>query len=86
MSSIIKIEELSEELRPVANFMGLSKFLELCDAFGGSNIYLPTKKSILRNYRNGEIIRRYNGRNSKELAKEFCISEMYVKSIIRKSK
>lgn len=86
MSSIIKIEDLSEELIPVANFIGLSKFLELCEAFGGSSIYLPTMKSILRTHRNEEIIRRYNGKNSKELAKEFCISEMYVKSIIRKSK
>lgn len=61
-------------------------FLDFCHEFGGCHIYVPHRKSIMRHYRNKEILRRYNGTNSKELAKEFGITEVYLKSMIRKSK
>lgn len=86
MGIIVKLEELPEELIPIASFMGMDMFLNFCEEFGGCHIYMPSKKSILRGYRNREIIRRYDGTNSKVLAKEFGISEIYLKSIIRKAK
>ena len=47
--------------------------------------YFPSKKTLLRNGRNREIIKMYNGKNIKDLARSFEISEVQVRNIIRTS-
>ena len=74
----IKIEDIPEEFVGLANFMGIDKF-------GGIAIYFPSKKTLLRKGRNREIIKRYNGKNIKDLARAFEISEVQVRNIIRTS-
>ena len=59
----IKIEDIPEEFVGLANFMGIDKFIEFCNEYGGIAIYFPSKKTLLRNGRNREIIKRYNGKN-----------------------
>ena len=51
--------------------MGIDKFIEFCNEYGGIAIYFPSKKTLLRNGRNREIIKRYNGKNIKDLARAF---------------
>ena len=65
----IKIEDIPEEFVGLANFMGIDKFIEFCNEYGGIAIYFPSKKTLLRNGRNREIIKRYNGKNIKDLAR-----------------
>ena len=79
----IKIEDIPQELVGVANFMGIDKFIEFCNEYGGIAIYFPSKKTLFRNFRNREIINRYNGKNIKYLARAFEISEVQVRNIIR---
>ena len=79
----IKLEDIPQELVGVANFMGMDKFIEFCNEYGGIAIYFPSKKTLFRNHRNREIINRYNGKNIKELAKDFEISEVQIRNIIR---
>ena len=79
----IKIEDIPQELVGVANFMGIDKFIEFCNEYGGIAIYFPSKKTLFRNSRNREIINRYNGKNIKDLARSFEISEVQVRNIIR---
>lgn len=43
------------------------------------------RKTLLRNGRNREIIKMYNGKNIKDLARSFEISEVQVRNIIRTS-
>ena len=81
----IKIEDIPEEFVGLANFMGIDKFIEFCNEYGGIAIYFPSKKTLLRNGRNREIIKRYNGKNIKDLARAFEISEVQVRNIIRTS-
>ena len=81
----IKIEDIPQELVGVANFMGIDKFIEFCNEYGGIAIYFPSKKTLFRNSRNREIINRYNGKNIKDLARAFEISEVQVRNIIRTS-
>ena len=70
----IKIEDIPEEFVGLANFMGIDKFIEFCNEYGGIAIYFPSKKTLLR-----------NGRNIKDLARAFEISEVQVRNIIRTS-
>ena len=81
----IKIEDIPEEFVGLANFMGIDKFIEFCNEYGGIAIYFPSKKTLLRNGRNREIIKMYNGKNIKDLARAFDISEVQVRNIIRTS-
>ena len=81
----IKLDDIPQELVGVANFMGIDKFIEFCNEYGGIAIYFPSKKTLFRNSRNREIIDRYNGKNIKDLAREFEISEVQVRNIIRTS-
>ena len=48
----IKIEDIPEEFVGLANFMGIDKFIEFCNEYGGIAIYFPSKKTLLRNGRN----------------------------------
>ena len=81
----IRIEDIPEEFVGIAKFMGINKFIEFCNEYGGIAIYFPSKKTLLRNSRNNEIIKRYNGENIKDLARAFEISEVQVRNIIRTS-
>ena len=54
----IKIEDIPEEFVGLANFMGIDKFIEFCNEYGGIAIYFPSKKTLLRNGRNREIIKK----------------------------
>ncbi len=82
----IKIEDIPNEFIGLANFMGLDRFIEFCNVYGGIAIYFPSKKTLLRNGRNREIINRYNGENIRDLARAFEISEVQVRNIIKNSK
>ena len=79
----IKLEDIPQELVGVADFMGIDKFIEFCNEYGGIAIYFPSKKTLFRNSRNREIINRYNGKNIKDLARKFEISEVQIRNIIR---
>ena len=79
----IKLEDIPQELVGVANFMGIDKFIEFCNEYGGIAIYVPSKKTLFRNSRNREIINRYNGKNIKDLARAFEISEVQIRNIIK---
>ena len=79
----IKIEDIPEEFVGLANFMGIDKNkVQINLAF---ECYFPSKKTLLRNGRNREIIKMYNGKNIKDLARAFEISEVQVRNIIRTS-
>jgi len=81
----IRIEDIPEEFVGIAKFMGINKIIEFCNEYGGIAIYFPSKKTLLRNGRNREIIKMYNGKNIKDLARAFEISEVQVRNIIRTS-
>lgn len=78
-----KIDDIPYDLKDVCDFMGIEMFIDFCDKFGGSHLYFPSKRSVLRLSRNREIKKSYNGRNSRELSHKFGISEMHLKSIIK---
>lgn len=82
MNNDFKIDDIPCDLVAIAKFMGVDTFIDFCDKFGGNHIYFPSKKSILRNSRNREIKRSYNGSNIKELADKYDISQMHIKRII----
>ncbi|MBF0751380.1 MULTISPECIES: Mor transcription activator family protein [unclassified Pasteurella] len=57
----------------------------LYEEIGGLVIYVPRGHRVLTNARNQLIVERYNGKNVKELAHMFGLSEQWIYQILSKA-
>lgn len=78
----IKADDIGYKMDLLFEIVGEEKFLEITKMYGGNNIYIPTYKSTIRNSRNREIKKRYNGVNATQLANEYGICVNQIKKII----
>ena len=79
----VEIKDIPENMINMVDIVGIRKFLEITKIYGGSSVYIPLYKSIIRPARDREIIKKYNGFNEKQLAKMYKISVYNVKRIIQ---
>lgn len=77
------LDDISESYRPLVEMIGLGNVLKLSQYFMGDKIYLPKAERILAPARNRRIRREYNGRNAKELAKEYDLTTNQILQIVR---
>ena len=70
----VEIKDIPESMVNMVDIVGIRKFLEITKIYGGSSVYIPLYKSIIRPARDRDIIKKYNGFNEKELAKMYNIS------------
>lgn len=77
------LEDIAEPYRLVVEMIGLKNVLKLSRYFMGDKIYLPKAERILAPARNRRIRREYNGRNAKELAKEYDLTTNQILQIVR---
>ena len=78
----VEIRDIPESMINMVDIVGIRKFLEITKIYGGSSVYIPLYKSIIRPARDRDIIKKYNGFNEKELAKMYNISVYNIKRII----
>lgn len=78
----IKAYYVVENLALMYEIVGEEKFLEIIRMYGGSNLYIPTYKSVVRSSRNREIAKRYNGINASQLAREYGITVNQIRNIV----
>ena len=78
----IKAYYVIEILALMYEIVGEEKFLEIIRMYGGSNLYIPTYKSVVRSSRNREIAQRYNGINASQLAREYGITVNQIRNIV----
>ena len=79
----VEIKDIPESMINMVDIVGIRKFLEITKIYGGTSVYIPLYKSIIRPARNREIIKKYNGFNEKELAKMYNITVHNIKKIIQ---
>lgn len=82
----LRIEDLKEEQKELAETIGLQSYIKLMKNFGGSNIYIhkPERANIIA--RNKLIINDFTGYNYRELAKKYNLSKNALKQIISENK
>lgn len=68
----------------ISSIIGPEAAERLADYFGGQYVYFPTKSTILRSDRDTEIRAAFNGRNTRELARKFALSEQRVRDILKR--
>ena len=76
-------EDVYEHLEMLYEIVGDEKYLEIIRMYGGSNLYIPTYKATIRNSRNREIRKRYNGVNLSLLAAEYGMSVNNLRNIVK---
>lgn len=75
----IRIDDLYGVQRDIAEVIGIDNYIKLSLNFGGDNIYVQKYSEVIKIQRNAEIREKFNGYNSDQLAKEYDLSERYVR-------
>ena len=78
----IRMEDVPEEQRDIAEELGLDAYLRLIALCGGQSLYIPKLESVERLGRDRELRARFNGGNYRALAAQFRLSERQVRKII----
>ena len=77
----IKIEDLYGIQKEIAELIGIDNYIKLSLHFGGDNIYVQTYSEVIKVQRNNDIRQKFNGYNSDQLAREYNLSERYIRMI-----
>lgn len=81
--ALLKIEDLSEEQREIAELVGMEGYIRLSKVYGGTTVYIAKAEEVARRSDRDERIREeFNGTNYSELAIKYRLSEMWVRNIV----
>lgn len=77
----IKLEDLYGIQKEIAELIGIDNYIKLSLNFGGDNIYVQKYSEVIKVQRNNDIRKKFNGYNSDQLAREYNLSERYIRMI-----
>lgn len=78
----IRLSDVPEEYRDIAEYIGMEAFLRLTLLCGGQNLYIPKRESLEREGRDREIRARFDGGNYRALSAQYRLSERQIRKII----
>lgn len=82
----LKSEDICYNMENLFEIVGEKQYLEIVKMYGGNSVYIPTYESVIRNSRNRDIAKRYNGVNADQLGREYKITTNQVRKIVRENK
>ncbi len=80
---LVVSDDFPEGVKDFVEVLGIDVAMDIVDYCGGSMLYFPSKRSVVRCARNRVIRSEFNGANYRELARRFEISEMQVRNIVK---
>lgn len=80
----IRLTDLPDDMRDLAELIGLDAFVRLVSRFGGCQIYIPKLDSVRRRARDREIYASRMKKTYTEMAREYNLTETAVRDIIRR--
>ncbi|MBI4928151.1 MAG: hypothetical protein HY835_10320 [Anaerolineae bacterium] len=78
----IEIDDLPEDLRQIAEIIGLPAVLALSAHLRGQRLYLPPPDRLAIAARNRAIRDEFNGRNFRDLAAKYNLTVRWVRAIV----
>jgi Mor family transcriptional regulator len=78
----IEIDDLPEDLRQIAEIIGLPAMLALSAHLRGQRLYLPPPERLSIQARNRAIRSEFNGRNFRDLAAKHNLTVRWVRAIV----
>lgn len=79
----LTLGDLQEQHRLIAETVGVDGLIRMCESFGGSGIYIPQKRELVKNKIYGAIFAEYDGGNIRQLAVKYGVSESTVYNVVR---
>ena len=79
-------EQLREDQRELADVIGLEAYKKLIRHYGGNQLYIQQVDSVLKDLRDKELNEKFDGSNYKELSREYGISEMTIREIVKEKR
>lgn len=83
LMSEIEINDLQEQHKPIAECLGMDGFLKLVAEYGGSAIYIPQEREVVKQRIYRKISEEFDGSNIKSLANKYKVSESTVYNVVR---
>lgn len=77
----ITFDNLEDDQLELAKLIGLKAYKKLVKYCGGGGIYVCKADTVTRLSRNKEIYEKFDGENYRELAKEYGLSERWIRVI-----
>ena len=77
----ISIDDLFGNQKDIAEIIGIDEYIKLTKVYGGDMIYIQKHSEVQKIRRNKEIRSKFNGFNADELAKEYDLTERYIRSL-----
>ncbi len=74
-------EDLPPQWKELAESLGLANLLQLCKLYGGTSLYIPKYENLIAPAKRRAVGKLFNGRNHKELARRFELSERSIYEI-----
>ncbi|MDE6426402.1 MAG: DNA-binding protein [Ruminococcus sp.] len=83
IEKIVSPEQLTGSNKELAKVIGLEAYRKLVQHYCGSYVYVNKSDTVIKNERNAEIFRKFNGSNYSQLATEYNLTENRIRSILR---
>ncbi len=77
----ITLDHLEGDQLELAELIGLEAYKKLVKYCGGGDVYVCKADTVTRFSRNKEIYEKFDGENYRELAKEYGLSERWIRVI-----
>lgn len=78
-----QIQDLPENLQPVARIMGLETFMELLEYSGGTTLYFFKPDKLIVKARSRMICKDFPLLSTGELAKKYRVSDTWIRQILK---
>ncbi len=78
----VKLENLDEEQKTLAELIGLEGLKNLVRAYNGTSIYVPKIESLEKAVRDEYIKEEFDGGNYRELALKYGLTETWIRNIV----
>lgn len=78
----VGLEDLDEEQQALAGLIGMDAFRALVRKYNGTHIYIPKTESLEKPIRDRLIREEFDGRNYRELALKYGLTETWIRAIV----
>ena len=78
----VRLEQLDDDQKILAGLIGMEAFRSLVRSFNGTSIYIPKIESLEKAVRDELIKEEFDGRNYRELALKYGLTETWIRNIV----
>lgn len=79
----LTLDDLQQQHREYAEVIGLDNLLKLSDNFGGTSIYIPQRRELVKNKVYAAIYKEFDGSNLPELIQKYGVSKSTIYKIVQ---